>query len=61
MSRILCKCDTWQFEGPYDPIDLKNMSFDENRSKSISGQMDKASATETTDSGSIPGRVKPKL
>ena len=46
MSRILCKCDTWQFEGPYDPIDLKNMSFDENRSKSISGQMDKASATE---------------
>ena len=26
----------------------------------ISGQVDRASATETVDSGSIPGRVKPK-
>ena len=26
----------------------------------ISGRVDKASATETVDSGSIPGRVKPK-
>ena len=28
--------------------------------KSISGRMDKAYATETVDSGSIAGRVKPK-
>ena len=26
----------------------------------ISGRVDRASATETVDSGSIPGRVKPK-
>ena len=26
----------------------------------FSGQVDRASATETVDSGSIPGRVKPK-
>ena len=29
-------------------------------SKSISGRVDRASATEAVDSGSIPGRVKPK-
>ena len=28
--------------------------------KPISGRVDRASATETIDSGSIPGRVKPK-
>ena len=29
--------------------------------KKISGQVDRASATEMVDLGSIPGRVKPKL
>ena len=28
--------------------------------QTISGRVDRASATETVDSGSIPGRVKPK-
>ena len=45
---------------------LLRMVFDKDCSsgylhnKSISGRVDKASATETVDSGSIPRRVKPK-
>ena len=30
------------------------------QNRPISGRVDRASATETVDSGSIPGRVKPK-
>ena len=41
-------------------IENRNKVKNPNRQEPISGRVDRASATETVDSGSIPGQVKPK-
>ena len=40
------------------PAEIPHHDF--STTKPISGRVDRASATEAVDSGSIPGRVKPK-